>query len=320
MSAELLEVEGLGVCLPTAAGDLLAVDSLGFSLREGELLGIVGESGSGKTQTALALMGLNPLGSRVSGSARLDGQELIGQPEATLNDLRGDRIAMVFQDPQAALNPYLRIGLQLTEVLERHRDLDPAAAASNATQMLQAVGLDDSERCMRSFPHQLSGGMRQRVTIAMALLCRPRLLIADEPTTALDVTVQAQILGLLRVLKGTHYGAGLLITHDLGVVAEVCDRVLVMYGGKPMEVADVDALFHAGHHPYTRALLRSLPRLDHPEAGLVPIAGQPGRPTGSGCPFNPRCVERLEQCAAVTPPRLAIAPGHLSFCHRSAAS
>lgn len=318
MSAELLEVDDLGVCLATAAGDLHAVDSLGFSLREGELLGIVGESGSGKTQTALALMGLTPAGSRVSGSARLDGQELIGQPEAALNDLRGDRIAMVFQDPQAALNPYLRIGVQLTEVLEQHRDLDTAAAVGRAVEMLRAVGLDDSERCMRSFPHQLSGGMRQRVTIAMALLCRPRLLIADEPTTALDVTVQAQILGLLRVLKGTHYGAGLLITHDLGVVAEVCDRVLVMYGGRPMEVADVDALFHRGHHPYTRALLRSLPRLDRPESGLVPIPGQPGRPTGAGCPFNTRCVERLEQCAAVVPPKLDIAPGHLSFCHRSA--
>ncbi|MDH3945419.1 MAG: ABC transporter ATP-binding protein [Chromatiales bacterium] len=317
MSELLLEVEDLGVSLPTSSGQLHAVDGLGFSLREGELLGIVGESGSGKTQTALALMGLTPAGSRVSGSARLDGEELIGRPEAELNDLRGDRIAMVFQDPQAALNPYLRIGVQLTEVLEQHRELDAVTAAQRATEMLQAVGLDDSERCMRSYPHQLSGGMRQRVTIAIALLCRPRLLIADEPTTALDVTVQAQILGLLRVLKGSHYGAGLLITHDLAVVAEICDRVLVMYGGKPMELAAVDRLFHNGHHPYTRALLRSLPRLDRPESGLVPIPGQPGRPTGAGCPFRPRCAERLEQCAAVVPPRLDIAPGHLSYCHRS---
>jgi oligopeptide transport system ATP-binding protein len=319
MTVPLLAVNGLEVCLPTDEGDLRAVDGLGFRLNEGELLGIVGESGSGKTQAALALMGLTPANSRVTGSARLDGRELIGLAEHELNALRGDRMAMVFQDPQAALNPYLRIGVQLTEVLEEHRDLGARAAARHASEMLQAVGLADSDRLMRSFPHQLSGGMRQRVTIAIALLCRPRLLIADEPTTALDVTVQAQILGLLRMLKGSHFGAGLLITHDLGVVAEVCDRVLVMYGGKLMEIAEVDVLFHDSRHPYTRALLRSLPRLDEPDAGLVPIPGQPGRRTGAGCPFSARCTERLEQCDAVMPVDVEVAPGHLSFCHRSAA-
>ncbi len=318
MNAPLLQVGDLQVRLPTHEGELRAVDGLGFALREGELLGIVGESGSGKTQAALALMGLSPPGSTVSGSVRLDGVELVGAPAVAMNELRGDRLAMIFQDPQAALNPYLRIGLQLTEVLEQHRDLDRRTAAVRAGEMLQAVGLPDNERVMRSYPHQLSGGMRQRVTIAIALLCRPRLLIADEPTTALDVTVQAQILGLLRILKGTHFGAGLLITHDLGVVAEVCDRVLVMYGGRLMEIADVDTLFHDNRHPYTRALLRSLPRLDAPRGDLIPIPGQPGRPGGDGCPFNSRCDERLEECASVAPASVRIGVGHHSRCHRSA--
>jgi oligopeptide/dipeptide ABC transporter ATP-binding protein len=311
-----LEVHGLNVVYASVRGELRAVSDLNFRLRAGEILGVVGESGAGKTQAALALLGLLPASARVTGSALLDGEELIGRSGPELTGLRGDQLSIVFQDPLAALNPYLPVGLQLTEVLRLHRGASRREAREQALEMLAAVGIDMPRERLESYSFELSGGMRQRVALAMALLCRPRVLIADEVTTALDVTVQAQILRLLLALRGSHYGAGILISHDLAVIAQVCDRVLVMYAGRIMEEAPVDVLFHASRHPYTRALLRSLPRLDRPTQALEPIPGQAeGEVAPLGCVFSERCREAVGVCRQSRPPLVAVGPEHASACH-----
>jgi peptide/nickel transport system ATP-binding protein len=277
-----------------------AVDGVGFSVAAGETVGLVGESGCGKSVTSLAIMGLLPKrGVQVGGSVRFDGQELVGAPDRTLRRLRGADMAMVFQDPLSSLNPTVPIGTQVTEVLVEHRDMSRRQATAEATDLLDRVGIPDPSRRLREYPHQLSGGMRQRALIAMALACSPRLLIADEPTTALDVTIQAQILELLRELVVDSGTALVMITHDLGVVAGLCDRVHVMYAGRIIESADRHDLFARPRQPYTGGLLASVPRLDG-ERGtpLTPIRGsaRDAIPWADGCAFAPRCDNAQDDC------------------------
>jgi peptide/nickel transport system ATP-binding protein len=302
----LLEVEDLAVTFSRRGRrDVQAVDGVSFSVDAGETLGLVGESGSGKSVTSLAIMGLLPRrGVRVSGKVGFEDKQLLTLRQDDLRDLRGRDIAMVFQDPLSSLNPVVPIGTQVTEVLVRHRHLSKSEASREAVALLDLVGIPDPQRRLREYPHQLSGGMRQRALIAMAVACRPRLLIADEPTTALDVTIQAQILELLKELVREQGTALVLITHDLGVVAGLCDRVNVMYSGRIVEQADRRTLFVSPRHPYTTGLLASIPRLDAVEgAPLQPIPGSPTDtlPWPTGCAFAPRCPRKLEVCTTVTP-------------------
>jgi peptide/nickel transport system ATP-binding protein len=299
--APVLEVEDLGVTF-TRRGEAStrAVDGVSFAVAPGETIGLVGESGCGKSVTSLAVMGLLPRrGVEVSGSVRLDGQELLGASDRTLRKLRGADMAMVFQDPLSSLNPTVPIGVQVTEVLYEHRHMDRKAAVAEATDLLDRVGIPDPARRLKEYPHQLSGGMRQRALIAMALACSPRLLIADEPTTALDVTIQAQILELLRELVLGSGTALVMITHDLGVVAGLCDRVHVMYAGKIIETADRHDLFARPRQPYTGGLLASVPRLDSGRGTpLTPIRGsaRDAIPWAEGCAFAPRCDNAQDDC------------------------
>jgi peptide/nickel transport system ATP-binding protein len=296
-----LEVEELSVRF-TRRGEAgtQAVDGVSFSVAPGETVGLVGESGCGKSVTSLAVMGLLPRrGVQVGGSVRLDGQELLGARDRTLRKLRGADMAMVFQDPLSSLNPTVTIGVQVTEVLREHRGMRGKGAADEAADLLDRVGIPDPRRRLGEYPHQLSGGMRQRALIAMALACSPRLLIADEPTTALDVTIQAQILELLRDLVQGSGTALVMITHDLGVVAGLCDRVHVMYAGKIIETADRRELFARPRHPYTGGLLASVPRLDTPRGTpLTPIRGsaRDAIPWAQGCAFAPRCDSGEDDC------------------------
>jgi len=299
----LLEVTNLRTQFPTRAGLVKAVDGVSFSIGEGELLGLVGESGCGKSITALSVMRLiSKPGKIVSGSIKFKGEEMTTATEERLRELRGNDIAMIFQDPMTSLNPVFRVGEQIAEALRLHRKLDKRQAWTGAIQAMKEVSIPSPERRVNDYPHQLSGGMRQRVMIAMALACDPELLIADEPTTALDVTIQAQILELLNELRVSRKLAVLLITHDLGVVAEVADRVCVMYTGKIVEESGVDELFADPKHPYTRGLLRSVPKLT--DAGstkavrLQTIDGTVPSPTDLpfGCHFAPRCEHRMEIC------------------------
>ncbi|MFF7726968.1 ABC transporter ATP-binding protein [Streptomyces sp. NPDC008001] len=321
----LLTVEDLTVTFPTRRGDVRAVDSLGFAVHRGRTLGIVGESGSGKSVTSLAVMGLHT-GARVSGSVRLDGRELTGLSERELNRLRGRRMAMIFQDPLSSLHSYYTVGEQIAEHHRVHFGSRRAAARRRAVEMLGEVGIPEPARRAGDYPHQFSGGMRQRVMIATALACEPDLLIADEPTTALDVTVQAQILELIARLQEQRGLAVVMITHDLGVVARVAHEVLVMYGGRAAEQAPVDALFAAPAHPYTRGLLDSLPRLD--DSDDEPLRAIPGSPPSlldpaPGCAFAPRCPRAAAASPAErrrceeTLPALAPSGGHLVACHLS---
>ncbi|WP_088289789.1 ABC transporter ATP-binding protein [Kineosporia sp. A_224] len=302
----LLAVDDLSVTF-TRRGrrDVRAVDGVSFAIRPGETVGLVGESGSGKSVTALAVMGLLPgRGVRVGGSVRLEGEELLGASDDRLRDLRGREMAMVFQDPMTSLNPVVSIGVQVTEVLRRHRDMTREQASVEAASLLRRVGIPDPVRRLKDYPHQLSGGMRQRALIASALACRPRLLICDEPTTALDVTIQAQILDLLRQLVRESGTALLMITHDLGVVAGLCDTVHVMYSGRVVESAPRRPLFGSPRHPYTGGLLASIPRLDAPRgAPLHPIQGSPNDtiPWETGCAFAPRCDHRVDACTTSAP-------------------
>ncbi|MEU8582994.1 ABC transporter ATP-binding protein [Streptomyces abikoensis] len=319
----LLSVTDLTVTFPTRHGPVRAVDSLGFSVRRGRTLGIVGESGSGKSVTSLAVLGLHT-SAEVTGSVVLDGRELVGLPERELNRLRGRRMAMIFQDPLSSLHPYYTVGEQIAEHHRVHFGSGRRAARRRAVETLGEVGIPEPARRAGEYPHQFSGGMRQRAMIAMALTCEPDLLVADEPTTALDVTVQAQILELIARLQQERGLAVVLITHDLGVVARVAQDVLVMYGGRAAEHAPVDALFAAPAHPYTRGLLDSVPRLD--DTDDAPLRAIPGSPPSllapsPGCPFAPRCpvaaaatgAER-RRCAETRPP-LVRDRDRLVACH-----
>ena len=318
-----LEVKDLSVQFRTNDGPVYAVNHIDFELGRGQTLGIVGESGSGKSQTMLAMMGLLARNGTATGQVLHHGRNLLGLPAAELNAVRGDRIAMIFQDPMTSLNPYLSIERQMTEVLELHRGLGRREARVRAIAALDAVKIPDAKRRIGFYPHEFSGGMRQRVMIAMALLCEPEVLIADEPTTALDATVQAQITQLLRELQRDHGTAIVMITHDLGVVAGLCDDVMVMYGGRVMEHASADDIFHRPSHPYTRGLLAALPRLDAGAGALVSIPGNPPNMNAlpPGCPFSARCRFVEERCVATMPLLQHIAPTSptLRACHRSVA-
>jgi peptide/nickel transport system ATP-binding protein len=318
--APLLEVRDLHVSFDTEDGVVRAVDGVSFAVEAGRTLGIVGESGSGKTVTSLSVLGLTrAANARVEGSILLRGRELTTAGEEELRRIRGDDVAMIFQDPLSSLHPFFRIGDQLSEAVLAHRDVTRREASQRALQMLDLVGLPDARRRVRGYPHELSGGMRQRVMIAMALVNDPKLLIADEPTTALDVTVQAQILELLARLQAEREMAIVLITHDLGLVAELADDVAVMYAGQIVEQAPTQALFDAPGHPYTWGLLRSIPRLERPRSEeLVAIAGRPPSliDPPSGCRFHPRCPYVRDAHRRVVPQLQAAGddPRHLAAC------
>ncbi len=308
---KLLQVRDLSVQFKTNDGLVYAVNNLNFELGRGQTLGIVGESGSGKSQTVLAMMGLLARNGAATGQVLHHGRNLLALTPSELNAIRGDRIAMIFQDPMTSLNPYLTVERQMTEVLELHRGMSRRDARVRAAQLLDAVKIPDARRRIGFYPHEFSGGMRQRVMIAMALLCEPEVLIADEPTTALDATVQAQITVLLRELQRDFGTAIVLITHDLGVVAGLCDDVMVMYGGRVMEHAPADDIFHRPSHPYTRGLLAALPRLDDTVDALVSIPGNPPNMNSlpPGCPFSPRCRYAVDACTAAMPPLVLREPG-----------
>jgi len=315
----LLRVDDLRTHFFTLDGVTRAVDGLDLAVHAGETLGIVGESGCGKSVTALSIMRLLPakLGRIVSGTIRFDGQDLLALSESEMRDIRGNRIGMIFQEPMTSLNPVLTIGDQISESVMIHQKKSRSDALAHAVDMLRLVRIPDAERRVRDYPHQFSGGMRQRVMIAMALCCNPKLLIADEPTTALDVTIQAQILKLMLELKGRFGAAVILITHDLGVVAETCQRVIVMYAGRKVEEAPVLALFDKPMHPYTRGLMASIPRRAQKSArrlqeipGIVPSLRDPM----PGCPFAPRCGFATHRCSTEAPTLMERAPGHWAAC------
>jgi len=313
----LLEVEDLHAEFPTRAGVVGAVHGVSFSLEEGETLGIVGESGCGKTVTALSLMRLLPRPGRITGGAiRLRGRDLTQVSESEMEDIRGAEIAMIFQDPMTSLNPVFRTGGQVAEPLRLHRQMGAGQALAQAVEMLAKVGIPSARKRAKDFPHQFSGGMRQRAMIAMGLTTAPAILIADEPTTALDVTIQAQILELLKKINREFRTATILITHNLGVVAGNCDRVLVMYAGEVVESGATSDVFKRPQHPYTWSLLRSIPRLDDDRrAPLKPIEGLPPDLSDppSGCRFHPRCPFAIERCPAESPPLAAVGP-QLAAC------
>ena len=299
----LLEVKQLGVQFQTPDGVVSAVNGINFTLNRGQTLGIVGESGSGKSQSMLAMMGLLAINGSATGQVLYQGQDLISLPTADLNKIRGNRVAMIFQDPMTSLNPYLTIERQMTEVLEFHKGMSRKDARVKAVQALDAVKMPEAARRITMYPHEFSGGMRQRVMIAMSLLCEPDVLIADEPTTALDVTVQAQILILMRELQRDFGTAIVMITHDLGVVAGLCDEVMVLYGGQVMEQASAEAIFYKPSHPYTAGLLAAVPRLEGGDAPMLAIPGAPPNMAKlpKGCPFTERCTMALSQCGTVRP-------------------
>lgn len=314
----LLQVNNLGVEFQTGDGPVFAVNGVSFALERGQTLGIVGESGSGKSQTVLAMMGLLAKNGRATGEALYHGQNLLAMKTAELNKIRGNRVAMIFQDPMTSLNPYLTVERQMTEVLQLHKGMSRRDARKRAIELLDAVRIPEAARRIDMYPHEFSGGMRQRVMIAMALLTEPEVLVADEPTTALDVTVQAQILALLKELQRDFGTAIVMITHDLGVVAGLCEQVMVMYGGRVMEQGSADEIFYRPTHPYTIGLLGALPRLDHDTAELVSIPGNPPNMARlpKGCPFSERCSMADARCAAELPP-LAPAGVILRACHRA---
>jgi oligopeptide/dipeptide ABC transporter ATP-binding protein len=321
MSEPLLSLRGLSIGFQTETGLLQAVDRIGFDVPAGSTVGLVGESGCGKSVTALSILQLlpRPSGRILAGEIRFAGEDLTRLPLDRMHAIRGRRIGMVFQEPMTALNPVHSIGRQLGEVFRLHLKLSPAEVRRRSLAMLAKVGIPSPEIRLKEFPHQLSGGMRQRVGIAMALACGPDLLIADEPTTALDVTIQAQILALIQDLQRETRLAVLLITHDLGVIAETCDEVVVMYAGRIAEQAPVDALFARPRHPYTRGLLASIPRLDAPRKTLLPtIEGLvPSlRDLPSGCRFQNRCPHAEAPCRAQAPALEPVEPGHLASCLR----
>ena len=317
----LLEVSNLKTSFLTDDGEVTVVNGVSFNVQASRTLAIVGESGCGKSVTALSIMGLlaKPAGRIAEGSIRFEGQELVGASERVLHDLRGNGMSMIFQEPMTSLNPSYTVGEQIIEGLIKHRKLSRTQAREKAIDILHKVRIPSPEQRLDEFPHKLSGGMRQRVMIAMALVCEPRVLIADEPTTALDVTIQAQILELMRTLQQETGTAIVLITHDLGVVAEVADEVLVMYAGRVVERAPVHALFDMPQHPYTIGLLGAIPRLDLEQTRLVSIEGQvpsPAQPL-SGCSFAPRCPFAQPACSNQVPALREVGNAHFSACLRA---
>ncbi len=321
MTEHLLEITGLKTHFFTRDGVVQAVDGIDLHVDRGEVLGVVGESGCGKSVTSLSIMGLVPYPGRiVEGEVRFDGRDLLQMPEKELTGLRGEHISMIFQQPTSALNPVLRAGAQISEVFELHRDWKEEVRAERTVEMLTKVGIPDPGRRSKAYPHELSGGMAQRVMIAMALACQPELLIADEPTTALDVTIQAQILDLIRNLQTESNTAVVLITHDLGIVAEMADRVSVMYAGQIVEEASCPSLFTEPRHPYTQGLVASIPVLGQVQdqltviPGTVPSLVEPG----TGCRFADRCTARVEaglqMCTTTDPELIEVGPGHRVRC------
>lgn len=317
-----LEVRQLKTVFRTRNGEIHAVNDVSFSLMPGELLGVVGESGSGKSVTMMSLLGLlpSPPAEIRGGEVLFEGRELLSMAPPALRDVRGGRIGFIFQDPMTSLNPVFTIGYQIMEPLRRHMGLSRGQAATRAAELLDLVGIPAARARLKDFPHQFSGGMRQRVMIAIALACDPKVLIADEPTTALDVTIQAQILELVRDLRQKLGMAIIWITHDLGVIAGIADRVMVMYGGQVVEMAPVADLFAAPRHPYTRALLQTIPSLRGTRgARLRVIEGQPPilRAAPAACPFTSRCPHAIPPCALERPARRWMQPGHEVACHRA---
>jgi len=324
MTAEpLLSLQELTVRFRLPQGETVAVDGVSLDLAPGEVLGIVGESGSGKSQILFALMGLLASNGRAGGRALFQGQDLLSLTETELDRVRGQQVSMIFQDPMTSLNPYMRVVDQLAEGLIVHNGLSRADARAEGVRMLDRVQITDAARRAQLYPHEFSGGMRQRVMIAMALLARPKLLLADEPTTALDVTIQAQVLDLMAEL-GREIGTSIiLVTHDLGVVARLCDRVAVLYGGRVMEEAMAETLFDAPSHPYTQGLLAAMPRLEAPltpRLGTIPGTPRSGGGDLPGCPFVPRCAQRMDHCTTRRPALQSIGPDHRSACHLTGAA
>ncbi len=320
MNNTILEIKNLKTYFHTEEGTVRAVDDVSFSIKDGEILGLVGESGCGKSVTSLSIMGLVPVppGKIEGGQILFEGKDLLKMSEKELQKIRGDEITMIFQEPMTALNPVSRIGDQIAEVLEFHTDLDKKKRWEKAVEMIKLVGIPEPEKRARSYPHEMSGGMRQRIIIAMALIQNPSLLIADEPTTALDVTIQAQILDLIKKLNNQFHSAVLLITHDLSVIAENADRVVVMYAGKLVESADVKTLFNNPKHPYTKGLLKSIPILGKPDKKLHIIRGTVPNliDLPPGCPFFNRCTEAMEKCENELPEIISLDnDGHLVRCH-----
>ena len=320
MAEDLLVVDDLKMHFHTRDGVVKAVDGVSFTLNKGETIGVVGESGSGKSVTAMTMLRLIPMppGKVEGGDVRFNGRSLITMPEAEIRKIRGNRIAMIFQDPMTSLNPVYRVGHQLAEPLMLHKGMSKKAAWARATELLEMVGIPHPVSRVKDYPHQFSGGMRQRVMIAMALACDPDILIADEPTTALDVTIQAQILELMQELQQRTGSAIIMITHDLGVVADMADRILVMYAGKAVEYGTVDEVFYAPSHPYTWGLMDSLPRHDMTEKGeLCPIKGQPPSliDVPPGCSFSPRCPYAKDICKVDVPAARTIEGSHVAACH-----
>lgn len=317
MADHLLEVEGLSTHFFTRAGVVKAVNGVSFTLDRGETVGIVGESGSGKTVAALSLLRLvpDPPGRIVAGSLTLGGRDLRALSEEHMRHVRGNDIAMIFQDPMTSLNPVVRIGKQIAEAITLHQGTSSKQAWTQAEQLLTRVGIPDARARARQYPLELSGGMRQRVMIAMAISCSPDILIADEPTTALDVTIQAQIIDVMCEMQAAYHSGIVLITHDLGIVAEIADKVMVMYGGRTVEYGGVDEIFTNAQHPYTWGLLASLPRLDR-RMRLTPIPGQPPDLIGlpPGCPFAARCAYVRPECATEWPAPEVVAPDHGLHC------
>lgn len=314
----LLEVRNLRTYFFTEEGVVKAVDGVSFALERGRMLGIVGESGSGKSVTALSIMRLiSEPGKIVDGEIIFDGRDLLALSEKEMQKIRGNRISMIFQDPMTSLNPVLKIGYQLIESILQHNDISREKALEKSIEILKEVGIPDPADTMNRYPHEYSGGMRQRAMIAMALVNNPDILIADEPTTALDVTIQAQILDLIRKLQSEFNSAVILITHDLGVVAEMCDEVIVMYAGKVFERGSVEDIFYRSRNPYTYSLLKSIPRIEAREEKLIPIKGIPPSliRLPSGCPFHPRCEFSKKICQEKTPVIIEVENGHFSYCY-----
>jgi oligopeptide/dipeptide ABC transporter ATP-binding protein len=318
VSAAVIDVRNLQTHIVTRWGTIKAVDGVSFALREAETLGLVGESGSGKSMTCLSIVRLvpRPAARIVGGQVLLDGDDLLGKTDTEMQRIRGRRVAMILQDPMSSLNPVFSIGMQMREPLAMYHGLRGRAVRARAADLLASVRIPSPEARLRAFPHQLSGGMRQRVVGAMAIAGPPRLLIADEPTTSLDLTIQAQYLGLLKELQQRHRFAMVFVTHNLGIVARTCDRVAVMYAGRVVEIGPVRRLFTAPAHPYTQALLASIPRFGVRQARLTAIAGQPPdlATLPAGCAFAPRCPHALDRCVTEAPPETAVGSEHTTRC------